>query len=47
MTVLIGGIILCLIIYPMTRKRFEALMVQLEKKRKGEEYNTEGFEKIL
>lgn len=45
--VILGISIICLIIYPMTRKRFEALMVQLEKKRKGEEYNTEGFEKIL
>lgn len=39
--------IICLIIYPMTRKRFNALMVQLEKKRKGEEYSSEGFEKLL
>lgn len=39
--------IICVIIYPMTRKRFEALMVQLEKKRKGEEYTSEGFEELL
>ena len=39
--------IICCIIYPMTRKRFDALMVQLEKKRKGEEYSTEGFEKLI
>ena len=39
--------IICVIIYPMTRARFEALMLQLEKKRKGEEYTTEGFEKLL
>lgn len=35
------------ILYPMTRKRFNALMVQLDKKRKGEDYTTEGFEKLL
>ncbi|MBQ7741159.1 MAG: MFS transporter [Eubacterium sp.] len=39
--------IICLIVYPMTRKRFEALMLQLEKKRNGEEYSTQGFENIL
>ena len=39
--------IICVIIYPMTRKRFNALMLQLEKKRNGEEYTTEGFEKLL
>ncbi|MBR2278687.1 MAG: MFS transporter, partial [Eubacterium sp.] len=39
--------IVCVIIYPMTRTRFNALMKQLEKKRKGEEYTTEGFEKLL
>ncbi|MBQ8077570.1 MAG: MFS transporter, partial [Eubacterium sp.] len=39
--------IICVIIYPMTRTRFNALMKQLEKKRKGEEYTTEGFEKLL
>ena len=35
------------IIYPMTRKCFDALMLQLEKKRNGESYSTEGFEKLL
>ncbi len=39
--------IISVIIYPMTRKRFNALMVQLEKKRAGEEYTDEGFEKLL
>ncbi len=39
--------LLGVILYPMTRTRFEALMVQLEKKRKGEPYTTEGFEKLL
>ncbi len=45
--IILGVSIICLIIYPMTRKRFEALMVQLEKKRNGEDYNTDGFEKLL
>lgn len=45
--VILGVSLICLIVYPMTRKRFEALMVQLEKKRRGEEYTTEGFEKLL
>ncbi|MBQ6381119.1 MAG: MFS transporter [Clostridia bacterium] len=45
--VVLGVAILCLALYPMTRKRFNALMVQLEKKRKGEAYTTEGFEKLL
>lgn len=35
------------VLYPMTRERFSALMVQLKKKRNGEEYTTEGFEKLL
>ncbi len=39
--------IICVIIYPMTRERFNALKVQLDKKRRGEEYTTEGFEKLL
>ena len=39
--------LIAVIIYPMTRKRFEALMLQLEKKRKGEEYSTEGFKELL
>ena len=45
--VILGISILCLALYPMTRKRFNALMVQLEKKRKGEKYTNEGFEKLL
>lgn len=45
--ILIFVAIISLAIYPMTRKRFEALKVQLEKKRNGEEYTTEGFENIL
>ena len=39
--------LLCVILYPVTRKRFDALMAQLAKKRNGEEYTTEGFEKLL
>lgn len=39
--------LLAVIRYPVTKKRFEALKVQLEKKRAGEEYTTEGFEKLL
>ncbi|MFR5875721.1 MAG: MFS transporter [Eubacterium sp.] len=45
--VLIAAAVVSVIIYPMTRKRFEALMVQLDKKRKGDEYSTDGFEKLL
>jgi GPH family glycoside/pentoside/hexuronide:cation symporter len=45
--VLIAISVISVIIYPMTRERFEALMVQLEKKRKGDEYTTDGFEKLL
>lgn len=44
---ILGISIIFVIIYPMTRTRFNALMKQLEKKRKGEEYTTEGFEKLL
>lgn len=39
--------IVAIIIYPMTRGRFNALMLQLEKKRKGEDYSTEGFEELI
>lgn len=35
------------ILYPMTRKRFDALMVELDKKRKGEEYSTESIKDII
>lgn len=44
---LIGVSLIALIIYPMSRKRVSALMVQLKKKRAGEVYSTEGFEKLL
>lgn len=39
--------IISLLFYPMTRKTFNALTAQLDKKRKGEEYTTQGFEKLL
>ncbi|MDE6470139.1 MAG: MFS transporter, partial [Eubacterium sp.] len=39
--------IIALIFYPMTRKNVNALMTQLNKKRKGEAYSTEGLEKLL
>lgn len=50
-TIIPAGLLLISIIfavlYPMTRERFNALMAQLKKKRNGEEYTTEGFEKLL
>lgn len=45
--VLVAISVACVALYPMTRKRFEALMVQLEKKRNGDECSNEGFEKLL
>ena len=39
--------IIFLVLYPMTRQRFEALMAQLKKKRAGEAYSTDGLEKLL
>lgn len=39
--------VIVLIFYPMTRKNFELLMSQLEKKRKGESYSNDGLEKLL
>ena len=36
-----------LFLYPVTRKSYNALRVQLEKKRAGEEFTTEGLEKLL
>lgn len=39
--------IIFLICYPMTRKTFNALTAQLDKKRQGKEYTTKGFEKLL
>lgn len=42
-----GIAIICLILYPVTRERFEALKTQLAKKNAGEEYSTDGFEKLM
>lgn len=39
--------IIALIFYPMTRKNVGRLMEALKKKRSGEEYSTEGLEKLL
>jgi GPH family glycoside/pentoside/hexuronide:cation symporter len=39
--------ILGLVFYPVTRKRMNILVEQLEKKRNGEEYSTEGIESIV
>ncbi len=39
--------ILSAILYPMTRERVNLLMAALHKKRNGEEYSTEGLEKLL
>ncbi len=36
-----------IIIYPMTKTKFNALMLQLEKKRAGEPYTTDGLDKLL
>ncbi len=45
--VLIAISVLACVAYPMTRKTFEALKVQLEKKRAGEAFSTDGFRHIL
>ncbi|MGN0572168.1 MAG: MFS transporter [Candidatus Fimenecus sp.] len=45
--VLIAVSVLACVAYPMTRKTFEALKAQLEKKRADEDYSTEGFSHIL
>lgn len=39
--------IIAAILYPMTRERVNLLMEALNKKRNGEEYTTEGLEKLL
>ncbi len=39
--------LLWLVLYPMTRKTYDALRVQLQKKRAGEEYSDAGLEKLL
>lgn len=45
--VIIGVALVFLILYPMTRKTYNALMEQLKKKRGGEAAGTEGLEKLL
>lgn len=39
--------IIGLILYPVSKERFNALSVSLGKKRNGEQYTTEGFEKLV
>lgn len=39
--------IIALFLYPMTRKNVSKLMTELNKKRAGEEYSTDGLEKLL
>jgi GPH family glycoside/pentoside/hexuronide:cation symporter len=36
-----------LLLYPVTKERFEKLLAALAKKRRGEAYTTEGFEKLV
>lgn len=43
----IGIAIIALILYPITKDRFNALLEALNKKRAGEEPSTEGLEKLL
>ena len=38
---------ICCIIYPMSKKTFEKLMSELEKKRAGEKNDEEGLERIV
>lgn len=44
---LIAVSVLALVFYPMTRKNVSTLMTALNKKRNGEEYSTDGLEKLL
>ncbi len=44
---IIAVALLFLILYPMTRKTYNALMAQLKNKREGASYTTEGIEKLL
>ena len=39
--------IISLVFYPMTRKNFDKLMTELNKKRAGKKYSTDGLEKLL
>ncbi len=45
--ILLGISILAIALYPVTRRRMVILQSELEKKRNGEEYSTEGIEKIV
>ena len=45
--VLIIIAVVCISLYPMTRKRVALLNDALSKKRNGEEYSTEGLERLL
>lgn len=45
--VIIGVGLLFLVLYPITRKSYNALTDQLKKKRNGEEYSSEGIEKLV
>ena len=45
--IVIGISLVFLLLYPMTRKTYNALMAQLKKKRDGEAYTNEGVEKLL
>lgn len=38
---------IAIILYPVTRKKFELLLANLELKRQGKEYTTEGFERLI
>ena len=42
---LAAGVVILL--YPVTRERFQLMMTNLELKRQGKEYSTEGFEKLV
>lgn len=42
---LAAGVVILL--YPVTRSRFQLMMTNLELKRQGKEYSTEGFEKLV
>lgn len=38
---------ICIILYPVTRSKFNLLLKNLELKRQGKEYSTEGLERII
>ena len=44
---IIAVALLFLILYPMTRKTYNALMAQLKNKREGKEYTKDGLEKLV